>query len=212
MPKYQDMWRSILHTFLTGCLVFAAVTIALIVSLSLLLGSLPTDIRIPDTLNPGFLQIMWQDNPSAMLKLVLVEKPLLVIEHFDQKSGMQVWGIFYFSITLLVYLLVSALTAWQWQRLVSCTMGQRLQFALGAFAMIIGVTYLRRAACCSGGANWILETGLLAKVSDPHPGLINWMSVYEGIHSLLPLLQTGVILGGVASLYYWLRKTRQSLL
>lgn len=204
------MWRSIFHTLLTGCLVFLTITMLMVASLSLLLGNLPNNMYIPDTLNPGFLQILWQDNPLAMLKLVLVEKPLVVIEHFDQKTRTQVWGIFYFSATLLIYLLVSVLTAWQWKRLITCTMRQRLLFAFGALAMIIGVTYLRRAACCSGGANWILETWLLAKVSDPNQGLINWPSFYENIHTLLPLLQTGVILGGVASLFYWHLNTRQS--
>jgi hypothetical protein len=197
------MQQPLLRTFLIGSGVLPALLMAVALLFALLLGSLPNGVQFQATLNLAFLQILWQDNPWATLKLVLVNKPLVVVEHLDQRTGLQVWGIFYFAGTLLIYLLVSAFTAWHWRRLTNSTAKQRVLFAAGAAAMLIGVTYLRRAECCTSGPGWVLDTWLLAKVYTPGPAAVNWMHFYENARPWLPAVQTGMLVGGTAMLYWW---------
>ena len=184
--------------------------IAVVVLFALLLGGLPNSARLPVTSNMALLQILWQDSPWATIKLVLVDEPLVVIEQVQQATGLQVWGMFYFPGTLLVYLLASAFAASHWSDLVYSSARQRVLFTAGIATLLIGVTYLRRAACCTSNPAWVLDTFLLAKVYTPGPGTVDWMQVYEHLKPWLPILQTGTVLGGMAMLYRWRLNTKSS--
>jgi hypothetical protein len=197
------MQHPLLRTFLLGGIFFPALLMIVSVLFALLLGGLPNGVQLQATSNPAFLQILWQSNPWETVKLVLVDKPLVVVERLDHGSGLQVWGMFYYAGAVLMYLLVSAFTALYWRGLRNSTTRQRVLFAAGTAAVLIGVTYVQHAACCGSGPGWVLETWLRAKAYTPNPGAMNWVLVYQRMQPWLPALQTGVLVGGMAMLYLW---------
>jgi len=206
------MQNPLLRTFLTGGIIFPALLMIVTLMFALLLGRLPNSVQFEATSNLAFLQILWQDNPWETLKLVLVDKPLVVVEHLDRGTGLQVWGMFYYAGTVLVYLLVSAFIALSWRGLIHSSTKQRILFATGTVSLLIGVTYLRRAECCTSGHGWVLDTWLLAKVYTPDPGTVNWVLVYQFMQPWLPVLQTGLLVGGMAILYLWYLNARKTAL
>jgi hypothetical protein len=195
------MQRFLLRTLLASGILFPALLIIVIVLFGLLLGGLPNGVQFQPTTNLAFLQILWQGNPWETVKLVLVHKPLLVIEHLEPETGLQLWNMSYYAGTVFMYLLVSIYTAWHWRRLRISSTKQRLFFAAGTAALLIGVTYLQHAACCSSGPGWVLETWLRAKAFTPDIGMVSWIQVYQLMLPLLPVLQMGLLLGGMAMLY-----------
>lgn len=197
------MQNSLLRTFLIGGIVFLALLAVVNVLFALLLGGLPNGVQFQATSNLAFLQILWQDNPWETVELVLIDKPLVVIEQLHHGTGLQVWGMFYYAGTVLVYLLVSAFTALHWSALMNSSAKQRVLFTAGVVTVLIGVTCLRLAACCTSSPGWVLDTWLLAKVYTPNLGAVNWMLVYAFTKPWLPMLQTGVLVGGMAMLYRW---------
>jgi len=197
------MQNSVLRTFLIAGIVFLALLAVVNILFALLLGGLPNGVQLQATSNLAFLQILWQDNPWETVKLVLIDKPLVVIEQLHHETGLQVWGMFYYVGTVLVYLLVSAFTALHWSALMNSSAKQRVLFTAGVVTVLIGVTCLRLAACCTSSPGWVLDTWLLAKAYTPNLGEVNWMLVYESTKPWLPILQTGVLVGGMAMLYRW---------
>lgn len=204
------MQNPVLRTLLIGGIVFPALLVVVNVLFALLLGGLPTDVQLQATSNPAFLQILWQDNPWETLKLVLIDRPLVVVERLHHETGLQMWGMFYYAGTLLVYLLVCVFTVLHWRDLINSSARQRVLFAAGVVTVLIGVTYLRRAECCTSSPGWVLDTWLRAKVYTPNLGAVNWMLIYQHIQPWLPMVQTGVLVGGMAMLYRWRQSARSS--
>ena len=197
------MQNSVLRTFLIAGIVFLALLAVVNILFALLLGGLPNGVQLQATSNLAFLQVLWQDNPWETVKLVLIDKPLVVIEQLHHETGLQVWGMFYYVGTVLVYLLVSAFTALHWSALMNSSAKQRVLFTAGVVTVLIGVTCLRLAACCTSSPGWVLDAWLLTKVYTPNLGAVNWILVYESTKPWLPMLQTGVLVGGMAMLYRW---------
>jgi len=206
------MQQSLLRTFMLGGILFPALLIIVNVLSALLLGGLPNGVQFQATTNLAFLQILWQSNPWETVKLVLVDKPLVVVERLDHGTGLQVWGMFYYAGAVLMYLLVSAFIALHWRALRNSTTKQRVLFAAGTATVLIGVTYMQHAACCTSGPGWALEAWLRTKAYTPNPGGLNWVLVYQRMKPWLPALQTGLLVGGMAMLYLWYLSARKMVI
>ena len=206
------MQHPLLRTLMLGGILFLAILITVSMLFALLLGGLPNGVEFQATTNLAFLQILWQGNPWETVKLVLVDKPLVVVEHLDHGTGLQVWGMFYYSGAVLMYLLVSAFTALHWRGLRNSTTKQRVLFAAGTAFVLIGITYFQHAACCTSGPGWALETWLRAKAYTPNPGGMNWVLVYQRMQPWLPAMQTGMLVGGMAMLYLWYLSARKTVI
>ncbi|VAW80322.1 hypothetical protein MNBD_GAMMA15-1379 [hydrothermal vent metagenome] len=199
----HTMQPSLLRFFLTGIILFPALLIIVCALFALLLRDLPNSVQFQPTTNLSFLQILWQSNPWETIKLVFVDKPLVVIEHIDHATGTQVWAMFYYAGTLLMYLLVAALASLHWKNLKNSTAKQLVLFTAGAAAVLISFTYLQRAACCTSGHGWVLETWLLGKAYTPSLGSVNWIEIYQHLHPRLPVLQLGMLVSGMVILIRW---------
>jgi len=204
------MQNPLLRTILLGGILFPALLMTVAALFALSLGGLPNGAQLQPTSNPAFLQILWQGNPWETVKLVLVEKPLVMIEHLNPETGLQVWGLFYYAGTVLMYLLVAAFTALHLGRLRNSTARQYVLFIAGTATVLISVTYLRLAACCTGGPGWAIDTWLLTKVVTPNPGVVDWMFIYERVQPSLPILQAVMLAGGMAMLCLWYLDTRET--
>jgi hypothetical protein len=197
------MQNSFLRLSLLGGVVFLALLTLAVVLFVVLLGGLPSGSQLQASSNLPLLQVLWEDNPWETVKLALSEVPMVVIEEVHQETGLQVWGMFYYAGTALVYLLVSAFTAWHWRDLLDSPATQRILFMAGVVSLLIGVSYLRLAACCTSNPSWVLDTFLLAKVYTPNVGTVNWVQIYERIEPWMTILQTATVVGGMAMLYRW---------
>jgi len=204
------MQISLLRIFLLAGILFPVLLITVILLFALLLGGLPNDVQLQPTVNLAFLQILWQGNPWETVKLVLVDKPLVMVEHLDHGSGLQLWGMFYYAGTVLVYLLTATFTALHLRRLRTSTTRQIVLFATGTAAVLISVTYLKLAACCTGGPGWVLDTWLLTYVFTPNTGGMDWMLVYERLQPWLSALQASMLVAGMAILCRWHLGTRKT--
>lgn len=199
-----------LRTVLLGGILFPVLLTTVAVLFALPLGGLPNGAQLQPTSNLAFLQILWAGNPWETVKLVLVEKPLVMIEHLDPETGLQVWGMFYYAGTVLMYLLIAAFTALHLGRFRNSTTGQYALFIAGTATVLISVTYLRLAACCTGGPGWVVDTWLLTKVVTPNSGVVDWMFIYERVQPSLPILQAVMLTGGMAMLSLWYLATRET--
>lgn len=204
------MQNPLLRTILLGGILFPALLMTVAALFALSLGGLPNGAQLQPTSNLAFLQILWQGNPWETVKLVLVEKPLVMVEHLNPETGLQVWGLFYYAGTVLMYLLLASFTALHLGRLRNSTTRQHILFITGTATVLISVTYLQLAACCTNGPGWAVDTWLLTKVVAPNPGVVNWMHIYERVQPSLPLLQAGMLAGGIAMLYLWYLGTMET--
>ena len=187
------MQNPFFRTLLIGGIAFPALLVVMNLLFALFLGGLPNAIQLQALSDLAFLQILWQDNPWETIKLVWVDMPLGVAERLHDTSGIQLWGMFYYAGTVLVYLLVSAFTGFHWNNLIAGTGRQHLLYVSGVILVLIGVTYLRRAECCTSTPAWALETWLLAKAYMPNPGVVNWIDLYQRVQPWLIAVQTGVL-------------------
>ena len=204
------MQTSFLRISLLGGAIFVALLTLFIILFAVLLGGLPSGAQLQAGSNLALLQVLWEDNPWETVRLALSEVPLVVIEEVHQETGLQVWGMFYYAGTALVYLLVSAFTAWHWRALLDSPVTQRMLFMAGVVTLLIGASYLRLAACCTSNPSWVLDTFLLAKVYTPNVGTVNWVQIYQRIEPWMTILQTATVVGGMAMLYRWRLSAKSS--
>jgi hypothetical protein len=197
------MQNPFFRTLLICGIGFPVLLVVINLLFALFLGGLPNRVQFQAISDLAFLQILWQDNPWETIKLVWVDMPLGVVERLHDASGIQLWGMFYYAGTILVYLLVSAFTGFHWNRLMTGSGRQQLLYVTGVILVVIGVTYLRRAECCTSNPAWALETWLLAKASMPNPGVVNWIDLYQRVQPWLVAIQTGVLMIGLVMLYRW---------
>ena len=197
------MQNPFFRTLLIGGIGFPVLLVVMNLLFALFLGGLPNAVQLQVIPDLAFLQVLWQDNPWETIKLVWADVPLGVTERVHEVSGIQLWGIFYYAGTVLVYLLVSTFTGFHWNRLMAGSGRQHLLYLFGVILVLIGVTYLRRAECCTSSPAWVLETWLLAKAYMPNPGVVNWIDLYQGVQPWLVAVQTGVLMVGLVMLYRW---------
>lgn len=202
------MQTSLLRFTLIVSFVFLALLIIANGVFALLLGGLPNNVRLPISSSLDFLQILWQANPRETARLVFLDQPLFIIEQRQQGTGLQVWGIFHYAGTVLVYMMISAFTVLYRGDYRKSSHKQRALFASGLVSVLIGVTYIRHAACCTSEPGWVLETWLLTKVYTPNVGAVDWMLAYERIKPWTAAVQTGVLVSGVLMLYLWRRSEK----
>ena len=195
------MQNNAIRTILTGTLLLALLCFAVTAFTALLLGYVPNDVDPVLVGNWSFYQMLWRDNALETLKIALVENPLLVVERRDAETGQQVWGLYFYTGTLLIYTLASGFTAMRWQRLQYGAPKYRLFYLLGLIALLLGATYVRRMECCGSGPGWVFDTWLLARAYTPGVGPVDWIELYQVMEPWMWALQGGALLMGVILWY-----------
>lgn len=190
--------------FLHRAFLAAAILLAVIATETLLL-SLSTGHAVNALALPLFdqwslLVTLWGSNPAAALS-VTAQQALLIIEHRVTDSGLQIWGAYYFPVTLVVYLVVAWIAAGFVTQPTRYAGWRRWGLASGAVLLALSVTYIRLASCCTVAPRWSMDILLLAQALDPTSTLINWQALYALVEPLLPATQATMGIGGTLLLF-----------
>lgn len=174
--------------------------------LAVAVSRLPNDVSAPTADHLAMLVTLWRSNPTAALPH-LVQQAALVIAHREPVTGQQVWGIYYYLPALIVHLAV----AWVSARILAARANRRCLalLASGGAALVLGVTYVRLAACCTVAPRWAFDIVLLARAYDPSSAAIDWQTVYARLEPAFPYLQSGTVIAGITLIAAaWKRRPR----
>lgn len=168
-------------------------------------GRLPNDVAAPLADQFAMLVTLWRSNPMAALPH-LTQQAVLVIAHREPVTGQQIWGLYYYPLTLIVHLAVAGVAA----RMLAAPMDRRrlTLLASGGAALVIGVTYVRLAACCTVASRWTLDIALLARAYDPASTGLDWQALYVRLEPALPYLQAGTLAAGIGLIVAAWRRPR----
>jgi len=176
---------------------------------TLLVGSMPTDLFIYPLRHLDFYKILWASSPWETIKLLLIDKAVLVVEHRDATNGIQIWGLYYYALNMLLHCLVGLLAGVGW------ALGQfrktgrpLLLFVAGSFLLIFANSHVYLASCCSAGPGWIVDVWLLSRVYDPFASSY-WLELYQSVEGLFLITQAILTaIGTVLILSGWVLSRR----
>jgi len=131
-------------------------------------GGFPTEAESPFLSFLPMFQGLWTQNPGGALQ-TLVDREMLILRHMHPGSGIEVWGLYFYPLTVAVLAAVSGVMGWAlgggW---VDKPRGTLTHLFVGAAALLLAVTYVRVASCCSGPA-WAVDV-LLRALTASSPG------------------------------------------
>lgn len=180
--------------------VLAAIVAVELALLAISTGRAPNALTLPLIEQLPLLGTLWSSNPRAALSIT-AQQAVFVIEHRAADTGLQVWGIYGFPLTLAAYGLIAWLFASFLAQSAPWARWKRLAFSSGAVLLATSVTYVRLASCCTLGPRWSVDIVLLAQALDPTSTLINWQSLYALVEPLFPATQAMMGIGGALLLY-----------
>jgi len=155
--------------------------------LSLITWSLPNQIDFTLRENLPFFFELFSSNPSTALDLILIHKPVIVIQRIDTLSNSQIWGLYLMPITVLTLLLLAAFLIWIKQT--STVLHIWGWMTLSTILLSFSVFYLRVQSCCTANPSWLLEVMILSRVYSPLLDTIFWQDVYMLILPWLKSIQ-----------------------
>ncbi len=172
-------------------------------------GHMAIQIKSPLLENLGFFMVLAGEDLTATLRIVLVENPLFIVESKYKATDSTAWSLHYFSVTLLVHLLVAYVASEKVSRQGINTRIQDLPLS-GSVLLIASSVYLLLAACCTDGPHWLFHTWLLAVVFNPITSSNATIQLYQVLRDwfILPQLAMGGL--GVYLLYRHYRQTHQA--
>lgn len=144
--------------------------------------SLPNQLRFPPIEQFDLYQAMWESSPWNTLRNLFTSDTWLLIESRRQPGSVQVWGIYYSSLSVLTHIVVTVLTmAW-----ISATNSRFMEWAGTIFPtvslLLISVLTIQHVSCCSTGPGRVIEVAFRALALSPaEAGTINWFAVYNGL-------------------------------
>jgi hypothetical protein len=201
----------IIQAALAGLFVFLLLIAGEVAVWTMLVGSLPTDLYVYPARHFDFYRILWTSNAWETIKLLLVDKAVLIVEHRDTTQGIQVWGVFYYALGLAIHGVVALLLGVMWTTGRVRTTGPSLWFfALGAMLLIFATSYARLASCCGAGPGWIVDVWLLSRVYDSL-GAPGWQDVYQLVEGLFGFTQLLLATGGVVLMIHGWTRSRNRL-
>lgn len=148
---------------------------------ALFMSYLPTSIKFMLWEDMGFLLPYFLEDPLATFKFVLVDKPILVIESRLENPSTAVWGLHYYSYSLLAHIISALVLAHLINPVTRNYAGQRYKAILGSGLLLVSSIYLYLSSCCTGGANWVIQTLWLAIITDPTFSTEALISTYQDI-------------------------------
>ncbi len=184
--------------------------IAITIILSLILGELLLLFagtgRVPNTLSlPVYdqwplLLTLWGSNPAAALS-VTAQQAIILIEHRAPDVAVQVWGIYYFPMTLAAYAIIAWFGSIVFDRTLASSPHKSAALVSGAALLALSATYIRLASCCTVNPRWSVDLVLLAQALDTTGASLDWQAVYRIIEPLLPSVQATMAIAGAILLY-----------
>jgi len=169
-------------------------------------GRVPNTLSLPVYDQWPLLLTLWGSNPAAALS-VTAQQAIILIEHRASDVAVQVWGIYYFPITLAAYAVIAWFGSILYNRTHASSPHKSAALVCGASLLALSATYIRLASCCTVNPRWSVDLMLLAQALDTTGAWLDWQAVYRLIEPLLPSTQVLMAIGG-ATLLYWSARRR----
>lgn len=169
---YHLFWFIIAFTFLI------AIETLLV---SLLTGYFPTKISFQLWDKFHFFLSYLLDAPFDTLSFVLIHKPIFKIEAIQDNLLTTIWGLHFYSYTLLTHIFIAILAS---RSIVkhSITISALHSFPInGAILLILSSLFLYLASCCTTGSNWIIHSALLSTAFNPVNATEASLDIYKNI-------------------------------
>jgi len=143
-----------------------------------------------------FLDYFW-DEPVETLSFLLIDKPLFKIDALQDNLSTVIWGLHFYSYTLLTHIFIAILTS----RLIvkqTLTISALRSFPVsGSVLLILSSLFLYLSSCCTNGANWIVHSWLLVIVFTPDNAIGNVFDIYKNIEGWLIWIQVVMAASGI---------------
>jgi len=174
-----------------------------IAALSLVTFSLPNQINFEFLYNLEIYSQLFYSNPASTLNLLLINKPVLIIQKVNDLGDAQLWGIYIMPVTVIAWLAASVFFV-QLKK-ISPSMNI-IGWMVGASLMlIISVFYLRIQTCCTESPAWLLDVMILSRVFNPLLNSGFWQDVYISVSPWFKLMQ--LFFAGSAVLIFYFSYT-----
>lgn len=161
-------------------------------------GHPPNHVSMPILDQLFLLETVWHSNPLPALAITL-QQPVGMLEYRHPGTGLQVWGLYYYPLSLTGQLLVAMFAAviadpgfFQYRK-------RLIRFVAGCLMAGLGLTYIRLGSCCGADPLWSFDLLLFAHASDPElgaTGMLDWQFLYRHLEPALRPLQWAVVAGG----------------
>lgn len=176
----------------------------LLVSLST--GYLPAKVSFLIWDRYDFFTSYFSDNSFEALVLYFIDKPLFKIEAIQMDSASAIWGLHYYSYTLLAHLLVAIVYSYIITRSALNKNNWRGLPVLGSAMLILSSLFLYLSSCCSVGGNWIFHSWFLSVIFNPLTASESLLESYTLISEWLIWMQVLMALTGIYLMFSKLKK------
>ena len=178
---------------------------------SLFTGQLANGLNVYPVQNAGLYSLLWESNPGKTIELLLIDNPIVMVEHLDTDTLTQTWGIYYYLTDLLLLVGVALANAFTWASgRVQMPAPSRALFLSGSLLIIIAGSHIKLGACCGAGPRWVVDAVMLSRLYDPR-SFQAWGDVYEAVAGLFMPVQVLMVLGGTGLMVYgWIWAARGS--
>jgi len=153
------------------------------------IGYAPNQMKFLLWDNIDFLRVYFRAEPLDTLKFVFIDRPLFIIEARQQDPSTSIWGLHYYSYTVVVHIVAAVLLVQLVKPAQPITPRLRLLAITGAGLLILSSLYLYLSSCCTAGANWIMHTWLLAIVFNPYTSSESIIEMYGYVNQWFVWIQ-----------------------
>ena len=178
-------------------LILAVVTLFEVFLISVSTGYLPTKVSFLLWDRFDYFIVYFRNEPFEALSLYFIDKPLFKIEAMQEAPITAIWGLHYYSYTLLAHLLVGIVFSCIITRSIFTKLSRRDFPVTGSSLLIFSSLFLYLSSCCSVGGNWIFHTWLLSILFNPVTATDSIIEIYTIISGGFIWLQTVTALFGI---------------
>ncbi|MCP4699980.1 MAG: hypothetical protein GY862_24480 [Gammaproteobacteria bacterium] len=175
---------SLIHIIALSIVIWAVFVLTEIGIMVLAIGTAPNRAYIPVIEYWPYYQSLFQEEPWYAIHHLTLKKALLIIEQKNFKHHIQIWGLYFYPLTVATHILVSLIagTFLAMARTRKKLLSKYIVFVfIGASLLVFSVSYIRLASCCTGGDGWTAYVWLLSKIYSP----FNSSEWYGEIHTLI---------------------------
>jgi hypothetical protein len=174
-------------------------------------GYFPTDIDVLIWKDMRFFLPYLLEEPLDTLKFILVNKPVLVIESRLDNPSQTVWGLHFYSYSLIAHFISALILTGLISPSASPQHERRYQAILGSGLLLVSSVYLYLSSCCTGGANWVIQTVWLAIITDPALSTEALISTYQENEGLFFWTQLVLAVVSFYLIFQWYRSRKSNI-
>lgn len=183
-----------LTSIILFCIIFAE-----LIFVSIALQGFPNNIQFTVVDNFSFYLDLFSVNPSAAVKMTLVDKPVFIIQQLGEVNANEIWGIYFMPVQIVFLISLSALMI----RAINLKLNTRgwLLTGVASSLLLSAILYLRVQTCCTAEPRWVFDIWLLSRINDPTSEPLYWQNLYTHLAEYFALMQFSVATAGCIILY-----------